>query len=130
MINEAVNGGVQSAGQARGLVPTQTPAPVAAQGQVQRQAPVAEQQPMQPGSQPTDPEPAELAAVVSRLNDYVQNIQRTLSFSVSEDTGRTVIKVYDSETDELIRQIPPEDTIKLAAAIEEQVSSLLFKGQA
>ena len=68
--------------------------------------------------------------MVSRLNDYVQNIQRTLSFSVSEDTGRTVIKVYDSETDELIRQIPPEDTIKLAAAIEEQVSSLLFKGQA
>jgi flagellar protein FlaG len=76
------------------------------------------------------PEPAELESAVTKLNDYVQNIQRTLSFSVEQTTGSTVVQVYDSETDELIRQIPAEETIKLAAKIEAYNASLFIKEQA
>jgi flagellar protein FlaG len=39
-------------------------------------------------------DPKQLQAAVAKLNDYVQNIRRTLSFSIEESTGRTVIKVY------------------------------------
>lgn len=76
------------------------------------------------------PNSKELATAVSKLNDFVQNIQRTLSFSVEEDTGITVVKVFDSETEELIRQIPAEETIKLAASIEGQIASLFLQEQA
>ena len=75
-------------------------------------------------------ESAELKAVVSKLNDHVQNISRTLSFSVEQVTGVMVIQVIDSETDELIRQIPNEQALELAVALEQQTSSLLFKVRA
>jgi flagellar protein FlaG len=75
-------------------------------------------------------EQGELRSAVSKLNDYVQNVQRTLSFSVEETTGLTIVQVFDSETEELIRQIPAEETIKLAASIEVNKASLLIQEQA
>jgi len=76
------------------------------------------------------PAPEELQAAVKKLNDYVQNIRRTLSFSIEESTGRTIIKVYDAETDELIRQIPPEDTMKLADTLTGSDVNLLLNERA
>lgn len=73
---------------------------------------------------------ASLESAVSQLNDYVQSIQRSLSFSIEENTGRTVVKVFDSQTDELIRQIPPEETLKIAAALQEQTAALFIKERA
>ncbi|MEH6558619.1 MAG: flagellar protein FlaG [Oceanicoccus sp.] len=75
-------------------------------------------------------QPQQLQTAVSQLNDYVQSVQRTLSFSVEEVTGITVVQVLDSETDELIRQIPAEETIKLAASIAEFNTNLLVNEQA
>jgi len=60
---------------------------------------------------------AQMGAAVTRLNDYVQNVQRSLEFSVDRQTGRTVIKVTDAETHQVIRQIPPEDVLALAQAL-------------
>jgi flagellar protein FlaG len=96
---------------------------------------VADTSPAIPASKATQQEstaadPAKLQEAVSKLNDYVQNIQRTLSFSVDKDTGRTIVKVYDSETNELIRQIPPEETVKLAQSIEQQTANLFVKERA
>lgn len=63
----------------------------------------------------------QLEQAVSRINDYVQNQQRTLQFSVDEDSGRNVVKVLDKETDEVIRQIPQEEVLVIARRIEELV---------
>lgn len=56
----------------------------------------------------------EVRQAVSNLNDYAQILNRDLQFSVDEDSGRTVIKVIDSETKNLIRQIPSEQVLELA----------------
>jgi flagellar protein FlaG len=72
----------------------------------------------------------QLSAAVSKLNDYVQNVQRTLSFSIDKDTGVTVVKVFDSSTNELVRQIPAEETLKMAASIDEQLASLFVQDRA
>lgn len=56
-----------------------------------------------------------LDQAVTSLNEYVQAIRRELRFTIDEDTGRTIITVVDSETDEVIRQIPPEEVLMLAA---------------
>jgi len=63
-----------------------------------------------------------LEAVVSNINDFVQNLQRNLKFQVSEDGSRTIVQVFDSETDELIRQIPSERMLAIAEALEQQLS--------
>ena len=65
---------------------------------------------------------------ISNLNDYAQNLKRQLHFSVDEASGRTVIKVTDPETDEIIRQIPPDEVLRIAESLEEQ-SGLLLSAQ-
>jgi len=70
----------------------------------------------------------QLSAIQDRvveLNTYMQNLNRSLQFSVDEQSGDTVIKVIDSETDELIRQIPAEELLVLRSSLEEYRGMLL-----
>ena len=60
---------------------------------------------------------ADLDNAVKQLNDYVQNLQRDLQFSIDKGSGRTIIKVIDSETKEIIRQFPSEEILKAAQQI-------------
>ncbi len=66
---------------------------------------------------------------VSKLNEYVQATSRTLNFQVDDESGKTVIKVYDRESDKLIRQIPNELVLELARRLNEEEPSLLFEAQ-
>ena len=61
--------------------------------------------------------------VVEQLNNHAQFVNRDLHFSVDDDSGRTVIKVVNSETAELIRQIPSEEVLKLSETIRENTDS-------
>lgn len=67
-----------------------------------------------PRAEPDHPMETKVKEAVGNLNDFVQKLTRTLQFSVDEESGRTVIKVVDSETNQLIRQIPPEEVLVLA----------------
>lgn len=62
---------------------------------------------------------AGLQQSVIRLNEFVQHLNRELQFSIDETSGRTVIKVIDAETSEVIRQIPSEELLELARHLEE-----------
>lgn len=73
---------------------------------------------------------AEVAEAVGQLNDYVQNIQRDLHFSIDDDTGRTVIKVVDSQSEEVIRQIPPEEALVLARHLEQLSEGAIMREEA
>ena len=65
---------------------------------------------------------------VARLNDYVQSTQRDLRFSVDKDLGRTVVRVIDSNTQEVIRQIPNETALNLARNLKGQIEAELQAG--
>ena len=70
----------------------------------------------------------QLAAIQDRvveLNSYMQNLNRSLKFSVDDQSGETVIRVIDSETDELIRQIPAEELLVVRSSLEEYRGMLL-----
>jgi flagellar protein FlaG len=56
----------------------------------------------------------DLEDMVSEINQYFQAVHRDLQFTVHEGSGRTIIKVLDSETKELIREIPPERMVEMA----------------
>ncbi|NOQ76680.1 MAG: hypothetical protein GQ475_02585 [Methylococcaceae bacterium] len=55
-----------------------------------------------------------LQVAVSQINDYVQNLQRNLQFTVDEESGKDVVTVIDSQSEEVIRQIPSEEALELA----------------
>ena len=60
--------------------------------------------------------------VKNQIEDIIrfnQNIDRSLQFSVDEELGVTIVRVIDKETDELIRQFPPEELINLSRRLKE-----------
>ena len=65
-----------------------------------------------------------LENVVSDLNQLVQSLHRELQFSVDHDSGETVIKVIDRETDEVLRQIPNEEVLQLRKRLEETTGAI------
>ena len=83
--------------------------------------------------QQREPQREQLEAAVTQIADYVQNISRELQFSLDEDSGRTVMKVLDSDSQELVRQIPSEEMLVLARKIRqltpETAKGLLLQGE-
>lgn len=76
----------------------------------------------------------ELQNAIRNVSGYVQNITRELNFSIDEELGKTVVRVIDENTGDVIRQIPSEDMLELArhlAEIKERTArGLLFQGDA
>lgn len=68
----------------------------------------------------------QLKEALGTMQDFVQNVKRELQFSVDKDLGRTVVKVVDSESGDLIRQIPEEIFLELARKVKEQGEVNLF----
>ena len=68
---------------------------------------------------PQGKSPKALEAAVASINDYVQLVQRDLHFTVDEELEKTVIKVVDSHSGELIRQIPEDVFLELARKLKE-----------
>lgn len=61
--------------------------------------------------------------VVEQLNKHAQAVNRDLLFSVDEDSGKTVIKVVNADTAELVRQIPSEEVLRLSETIRESIET-------
>ncbi|MDP1774115.1 MAG: flagellar protein FlaG [Methylobacter sp.] len=75
----------------------------------------------------------DLQKAVTQLNDFAQTIQRNLHFSVDKESGILVTKVIDSKSNEVIRQIPNEETVALAhslAALGHEAEFNIFSSRA
>ena len=70
-----------------------------------------------------------LEGMVEDLNDRAQIVQRRLQFNIDEESGKTVIKVIDVETEEVIREMPPESILEMQKHMAE-MSGLLFHHEA
>ena len=66
---------------------------------------------------------ARVEQAVEQLNEYVQSLQRDLQFSLDEELGRAVIRVIDSSTQEVIRQIPNETALQLARNLKADLET-------
>jgi flagellar protein FlaG len=59
-----------------------------------------------------------LKDATDKANEFVKTMNQELQFSVDKDTGKTVVKVIDTESRELIRQIPPDEMLAIAKAFD------------
>jgi flagellar protein FlaG len=75
------------------------------------------------------PKRAELEQAVTDIREFVQSSKRNLDFSIDDSTGRVVVKVIATESGEVIRQLPSEAALKLAASLSD-ASNLLFNEKA
>ena len=79
----------------------------------------------QPARELPAAEMAELEKAVDDLNQALQDIKRELRFSVDDDTGRTIVKVINADTDEVVRQIPSEQLLKAVRYMQQHAGLLL-----
>ena len=70
-----------------------------------------------------------LSESIQQLNDQLQKFNRDLQFVADEATGKRVVKVIDSNTGEVIRQIPPEEILRIMQNIDN-MSGLIFNNKA
>lgn len=63
----------------------------------------------------------------SQVNEYLHQAGTHLEFRVAEQTGRVVIRVVNTDTDETIRTIPPEVMERFAGQVSQMRGILLNK---
>lgn len=68
----------------------------------------------------------EVEGLVQDVQDYISEMNVDLSFKVHKETGEIVVQVVDSKTGEVIRQLPPEDVLKLRDKLKE-LRGLIFE---
>lgn len=79
---------------------------------------------------PAQPSLEELKSAVATINKAMQQSNRNLEFSVDNDTDRTVVRMVDTSTGELIRQFPSEATLAISREIERFQQGLLLRQKA
>jgi flagellar protein FlaG len=80
------------------------------------------------GPQPAHAPPVELKKIESvtrQIDSFLRSINRSLQFQVDQGTGEMIVTLRDSETGEVIRQVPGEDALRIAQRIEESLSAML-----
>jgi len=82
----------------------------------------------------TPPSEAEISQAIEELQSSVETMgHNNLSFRREDAINRSIIVVRDSETDEIIREIPSEEIVAMARRIEAMTAnatSLLVDNQA
>ena len=74
----------------------------------------------------TEVDRAELDVAVDKLNEFMSSsTQRNLTFSIDEDTNEMVVTVRDSETLEVIKQMPTKEALAVAKQIESMLGLIL-----
>lgn len=78
--------------------------------------------PPEPAPQPTR---QQVEQAVQQIQSYLSDSQRQLQFQVDSGSGRTIVRVVNAETQEVIRQIPSEEMLTLARAIRSSGGSVI-----
>ena len=73
----------------------------------------------------TKPKPEELDQAIKAVNEFVKPFNNALNFSVDQESKTTVVKVIDQSTKEVIRQIPSEEMLALAKALDTMKGLLI-----
>ena len=71
----------------------------------------------------------QLKEAVKATNDFVSLVNNAVEFNLDDDTGITVVKVVDKNTKEVVRQIPSEEMLAIAKALDT-VQGLLVRQKA
>lgn len=64
--------------------------------------------------------------LANMIKDTIGDEDSRMEFSLDEESEKMILKIIDNETDEVVRQLPPEITLKIAKIVAEMIET---KGQ-
>lgn len=78
---------------------------------------------------PTKAENAKLDQAIEAINKFLKPIASSIEFSVDEDSGRTLVKVIDTATNDVLRQFPSKEALAISHELDK-FQGLLLKDKA
>ncbi len=67
----------------------------------------------------------ELEKMVERMDEFVNSINKGLSFRIDEELGRDVVTIYEVSTGDIIRQIPDEEMLVILRRLAARSSGFV-----
>ncbi|MEO8837642.1 MAG: flagellar protein FlaG, partial [Herbaspirillum sp.] len=71
------------------------------------------------------PSMAQLSQAVGELNKSMKSSASGVEFSIDTDSNRTVVKVVDQQTKEIIRQMPSVEALEISKALDHMQGLLI-----
>ena len=75
----------------------------------------------------TPPTSAELATALEKGNKALQTRSSAVEFQIDDKSHQSVVKVVDTQTQEVIRQIPSKEFLQIASSIDSYLVHLLHE---
>jgi flagellar protein FlaG len=83
-----------------------------------------------PAPAPQQPGPEQVQKAVESIKQMVKAAApNSLEFSIDDETGKTIVRVTDVETGEMIRQIPSKELLEIARSLDK-LQGLMLKEKA
>ncbi|MBN2061390.1 MAG: flagellar protein FlaG [Deltaproteobacteria bacterium] len=67
---------------------------------------------------------AKIARIAEAMDKYINSVQKDLHITFHNSTGKVLVKVISEENGKVIREIPAEELLDLAAKLEEMTGAL------
>lgn len=80
-------------------------------------SPAAGQSADAPASPAPAPTPQQVENAVAQVQEFLAPVAQNLQFSVDTESGKTVVKLIDAKSQEVLRQIPSEEMLAIARAL-------------
>jgi flagellar protein FlaG len=72
---------------------------------------------------------SQVGQALQSINKALQKLSSNLEFTVDADSNRTIVKVMDTQTQEIIRQMPSVEAIEISKALDK-LQGLLVRQKA
>ncbi len=72
---------------------------------------------------------ARLDQAVDAINQFLKPLSSSIEFSIDEESGRTLVKVVDTETMDVLRQFPSKEALAISSQLDK-LQGLLVRDKA
>ena len=76
-------------------------------------------------AKPAPPDPQKAAQAAKEINDFLKSSSAGIEFQVDNQSDRVIVRVVDTETKQLIRQVPTEEMVAISHALDRMTGLLL-----
>ena len=81
--------------------------------------PVVKSESIKLENKPAEVDKASLVTAVNKLNEFVAPALQTVEFAIDEQSERMVVKVVDTATKNVLRQIPNEEVLAMSKTLDK-----------
>jgi flagellar protein FlaG len=71
------------------------------------------------------PSAEQVKQAVSDINKSMQALSQGIEFSIDDESKQNIVKVIDPQTKEVIRQMPSQEAIEIAKALDQMIGKLI-----